>query len=70
MIKARRWLEERPESTIAVVAHHGVIRGITGADFDNCQMGVAFIGEYSDENNEIDNVNPSQRLKILDEPLC
>ncbi|KXZ47633.1 hypothetical protein GPECTOR_34g792 [Gonium pectorale] len=35
----RRWLAERPESTIAVVAHWGLLYELTGgADFENCQI--------------------------------
>ena len=38
MIKLYQWLDERPESTIAVVTHWGVIDWFLDADFDNCEM--------------------------------
>jgi broad specificity phosphatase PhoE len=38
MIKLYQWLDERPESTIAVVSHWGVIDWFLDADFDNCEM--------------------------------
>jgi len=38
MAKLYKWLEERPESTIAVVSHWGVIDWFLEADFDNCEM--------------------------------
>lgn len=38
MIKLFKWLEDRPESTIAVVSHWGVIDWYLDADFDNCEM--------------------------------
>ncbi|KAL6762250.1 histidine phosphatase superfamily [Haematococcus lacustris] len=34
----RRWLLQRPESVIAVVAHWGVIMQLTGHDFENCEL--------------------------------
>lgn len=38
MIKLYKWLGDRPESTIAVVSHWGVIDWFLDEDFDNCEM--------------------------------
>lgn len=32
------WLDQRAESTIALVCHWGVIHALTGQDFENCQV--------------------------------
>lgn len=40
MVKLYRWLESRPESTVALVCHWGVIDWFLGEDFANCQMRV------------------------------
>jgi broad specificity phosphatase PhoE len=37
MLRLHKWLEERPESKIAVVCHWGVIDWMLDMDFDNCQ---------------------------------
>jgi broad specificity phosphatase PhoE len=37
MRKLYQWLDDRPESSIAVVCHHGVIDWMTDMDFNNCQ---------------------------------
>ena len=34
------WLAQRPESTIALICHWGVLEWLTGYDFDNCEMRV------------------------------
>jgi hypothetical protein len=34
---AREWLLSRPEDLVIVTAHWGVIRGLTGQSFDNCE---------------------------------
>eukprot|EP00798_Chlamydomonas_sp_ICE-L_P015009 gene15009-21077_t len=34
----RKWLMDRPESVIAVVAHWGVLLELTGRDFENCEL--------------------------------
>jgi len=34
----RSWLLSRPESTLLVVCHWGVIRGLTGLDVRNCEI--------------------------------
>lgn len=39
MDRLQRWLADRPEASIAVVCHHGVIAQLTGADFRNCEVG-------------------------------
>lgn len=38
MMELYQWLVDRPESTIAVVSHWGVIDWFLDADFDNCEM--------------------------------
>jgi hypothetical protein len=36
---ARAWLEARPERSIAVVTHWGVLHSLTGGtDFENCEL--------------------------------
>jgi broad specificity phosphatase PhoE len=37
MLRLLKWLEDRPESKIAVVCHWGVIDWMLDVDFDNCQ---------------------------------
>jgi broad specificity phosphatase PhoE len=37
MARFHSWLEDRPETHISVVCHHGVIDWMLGMDFDNCQ---------------------------------
>ena len=32
------WLAARPESSIALVTHWGVLRALTGREFENCEM--------------------------------
>jgi len=45
MSRLYSWLDERPESHIAVVCHHGVIDAFLDCDFDNCQYrSVKFAG--------------------------
>lgn len=39
MLRLLKWLEDRPESKIAVVCHWGVIDWMLDTDFDNCQWG-------------------------------
>eukprot|EP00850_Spirogloea_muscicola_P020453 SM000216S06579 [mRNA] locus=s216:174941:180922:- [translate_table: standard] len=34
----RKWLAARPEHTIAVVSHWGVLHQLTGRDFGNCEL--------------------------------
>ena len=34
----RRWLEQRPETNIALVTHWGVARGLTGESLHNCEL--------------------------------
>jgi glucosyl-3-phosphoglycerate phosphatase len=40
LIQLRGWLESRPEETIALVTHWGVVRGLTSESFSNCEMRV------------------------------
>ena len=42
MTRLYQWLEQRPESNICVLCHHGVIAWMLGddVDFDNCQWRV------------------------------
>jgi broad specificity phosphatase PhoE len=37
MLRLYQWLDQRPESKIALVCHHGVIEWMLDMDFDNCQ---------------------------------
>lgn len=32
------WLAARPESSIALVSHWGVLRALTGQEFENCEL--------------------------------
>jgi broad specificity phosphatase PhoE len=32
------FVAERPEQSIAVVSHWGVLRALTGVEFDNCEL--------------------------------
>lgn len=38
MTRLARWIHDRPESTLALVCHWGVISALTGRDFENCQL--------------------------------
>jgi broad specificity phosphatase PhoE len=40
MMQLYQWLEARPESTIGLVSHWGVIRWMLNVDFRNCEMRV------------------------------
>ena len=40
MMSLYDWLAQRPESTIALICHWGVLEWLTGYDFDNCEMRV------------------------------
>jgi broad specificity phosphatase PhoE len=40
MTKLYDWLDARPESTIALICHWGVINWLLGHDFENCEMKV------------------------------
>jgi hypothetical protein len=41
----RRWLAARPERSIAVVSHHGLLRCLTGHDFQNCELRSALLSD-------------------------
>lgn len=36
--RLRQWLAARPESSIALVSHWGVLHALTGTEFDNCEV--------------------------------
>ena len=38
MAELIKYLQQRPEQTIALVCHWGVILSITGQEFENCEM--------------------------------
>ena len=38
MQEFRRWLDARPEKSIAVIAHWGVCYSLTGDEFQNCEL--------------------------------
>lgn len=38
IIQLREWLEKREESTIALVAHYGTLKTLTGKDFENAEV--------------------------------
>ena len=40
MTRLYKWIEDRPESTIAVICHWGVIEWMLDEDFHNCEMRV------------------------------
>jgi broad specificity phosphatase PhoE len=42
IIELKEWLLSRPEQNIAVVAHWGVIRALTGKRFKNCEVQVVY----------------------------
>jgi len=41
------WLAERPESSIAVVTHWGVLKALTGAEFANCELRTMRLGDLA-----------------------
>jgi len=48
MMNLYQWLDKRPESTIAVVCHWGVIDFMMGgADFKNCEMRVVLLSDVA-----------------------
>jgi len=38
LLAFKQWLGSQPEERVAVVAHWGVIKQLTGRDADNCQV--------------------------------
>ena len=38
LVEARQWLLDRPEQCIALVSHWGVLMGLTGKSFHNCEV--------------------------------
>ena len=43
--RLRQWLASRPEATLAVVTHWGVLHALTGDDFSNCELRSVRLGE-------------------------
>jgi len=38
LLALKRWIEDRPEHTLALVTHWGVARGLTGQSLHNCEL--------------------------------
>ena len=38
LLALKRWIEARPEQTIALVSHWGVAKGLTGQSLHNCEL--------------------------------
>lgn len=49
LIKAKQWLLSRPEEVVVVTTHWGVIRGLTGHSFENCEARLYQIDQLLDE---------------------
>jgi broad specificity phosphatase PhoE len=49
LIEIKQFLLSRPEKRIIVVAHWGVFRGLTGADFKNCEIQKVYASDLLDE---------------------
>mmetsp|Transcript_1399 Transcript_1399/g.2281 ORF Transcript_1399/g.2281 Transcript_1399/m.2281 type:complete len:337 (-) Transcript_1399:69-1079(-) len=49
MIQLRQYLRTRPESCIAVVAHWGVLKALTGYEFSNCEIKEMKFSELLDD---------------------
>lgn len=47
--EVKSWLKSRPENTIVVVVHWGIIRGLTGLDVRNCELVRCFESELLEE---------------------
>lgn len=45
----KTWLFSRPESTLLVIAHWGIIKGLTGLDFHNCQIAKVTSEQFLDD---------------------
>eukprot|EP00887_Chlorella_sp_A99_P004821 scaffold4.g4821.t1 len=43
--RLRQWLAARPECSLALVSHWGVIHALTGAQFANCEMRTLALGQ-------------------------
>ena len=41
----RQWLEARPESSLALVSHWGVLHALTGDEFANCEVRTLRLGD-------------------------
>jgi broad specificity phosphatase PhoE len=49
MATLREFLRQRPERYIAVVAHWGVLKALTGREFENCEVRVVRMSEFLPE---------------------
>jgi broad specificity phosphatase PhoE len=49
MATLREYLRQRPERHIAVVAHWGVLKALTGREFENCEVRVVKMSEFLPE---------------------
>lgn len=45
MQQLQQWIEARPERVLAVVTHWGVLRALTGRDFENCELQTVKLSE-------------------------
>ena len=62
MLDLKEYLLARPENNIALICHWGVIRALTGLEFDNCEVKMVEIdGTSSNEK--------SSTISLLAEPL-
>ncbi len=43
--RLRQWLDSRPERSIALVSHWGVLQALTGRDFHNCEVRTVRLGQ-------------------------
>ncbi|PSC77039.1 phosphoglycerate mutase [Micractinium conductrix] len=43
--RLRQWLEARPESSLALVSHWGVLHALTGDEFANCEVRTLRLGD-------------------------
>jgi hypothetical protein len=49
MATLREYLRQRPERHLAVVAHWGVLKALTGREFENCEVRVVKMSEFLPE---------------------
>jgi len=52
MVEFRKWLDARPEKSIAVIAHWGVCYSLTGDEFQNCELRTLDASELSVGNGD------------------
>jgi broad specificity phosphatase PhoE len=60
MIKLYSFLRDRPESTIAVVCHWGVIDWMLGVDFENCELRVVPFGDIQPKTLALSELEQTQ----------